>query len=46
MQPGIKPTALDQASEGKVQEEVRTKWHFLMNGNRLQRALGQTGGGG
>lgn len=45
MQPGIKPTELDQESEGKVQEEFKTKWHFLMSGNRLQRALGQTGGG-
>lgn len=45
MQPGIKPTELDQGSEGKVQEEFKTKWHFLMSGNRLQRALGQTWGG-
>lgn len=45
VQPGIKPTELEQESEGKVQEEFKTKWHFLMSGNRLQRALGQTGGG-
>lgn len=44
MQPGIKPTDLDQGSEGKVQEEFKTKWHFLMSRNRLQRALGQTWG--